>query len=431
MTQPHTPETPLPTPHLVIGIDWADKSHAVCCIDPLRPRQIRQSTLEQRPQAIAEWAASLRQQYPQHELAVCLEQSRGALFSALLATGHFTLYPLNPKQLARFREALHPTGRKSDPDDAELLALFLLQHRDKLRPARPDSEQTRLLVHLTELRRNLVEQRKSLTLQLTSILKLYFPLILELWPGKIDHPLVTKLLQRWSNLAELRKVNPVTLKVFWKEHGLRNEERRAALITAIRAATPLTTDRAVVESYASYAKALAVQLEHLVQSIDQFDTQIEAVVAVHEDARIFRSLPGAGDVLVPRLIAAFGSDRERYASAEQVQNYSGIAPITQTSGKMHQVKRRRACPKFLRQTFHEFADHSRHWSRWAKAWYEAKRAAGMKHQAVVRALAFKWIRIIFQMWKKRETYSEERYLQALTKANSPIAQICKNSQIGA
>lgn len=432
MTQPHTTsETPLPKPILVIGIDWADKAHAVCCIDPLRPRKTHLATLEQRPQAIVEWAASLRQQYPQHELAVCLEQSRGALFSALLATGHFTLYPLNPKQLARFREALHPTGRKSDPDDAELLARFLLQHRDKLRPARPDSEQTRLLVHLTELRRNLVEQRKSLALQLNSTLKLYFPLILELFPGKLDHPLVTKLLQRWSSLAELRRANPVTLKAFWKEHGLRNDERRTELITSIRTATPLTTDRAIVESYASYAVALAIQLEHLVQSIERFDAQIEAVVAVHEDTPLFRSLPGAGDVLVPRLIAAFGSDRERYESAEQVQNYSGIAPVTQTSGKMHHVQRRRACPKFLRQTFHEFADHSRHWSRWAKAWYDSKRAGGMKHQATVRALAYKWIRIIFQMWKKRETYSEERYLQALTKANSPIAQICKNSQIGA
>lgn len=436
MTQPQQPAvTPLEQPsrpRLIIGIDWADKTHAVCYIDPARPRHPIHQCLEQRPADIGEWAASLRQKYPDHELCVSLEQSRGALFSALLATGHFTLYPLNPKQLARFREALHPTGRKSDPDDAELLARFLQQHPDKVRPARPDSEQTRLLVHLTELRRNLVEERKRLTLQLTSTLKQYFPLILELFAGKIDQPLVIQLLKRWPTLAQLQRANPVTLKSVWKAQGLRNEERWHALLTTIRGATPLTNDRAILESLATYAVALAGQLEQLVQSIAKFDTQIAKIVAVHEDAPLFRSLPGAGDVLVPRLIAAMGSDRERYQSAEQIQNYSGIAPVTEASGKMRHVKRRRACPHFLKQTFHEFADQSRRWSRWAKAWYESKRAAGMKHQAAVRALAYKWIRIIFQMWKKRETYSEERYIQALTTTNSPIvAKIPNYSQIGA
>lgn len=433
MTQPQ-PAAPSPQPErprLIIGIDWADKVHAVCVLDPDRSHKPVFEQLEQHPTAIAEWAAGLRQKYPQHELWICLEQSRGALVYALLATGHFTLYPINPKQLARFREAIHPTGRKSDPDDAELLARFLSQHHDKLRPARPDSEQTRLLAQLTELRRKLVEERKRLTLQLTGALKQYFPLLLELFGNKLDQPLVTRLLSRWSTLAELRRTNPVTLKTFFKDHGVRSEERRAELVTTIRAATALTTDRAIVEAQAAYAVALAAQLEPIVQSIAKFDAQIEAAVAEHEDAAIFRSLPGAGDVLVPRLIAAFGSDRQRYESAEQVQNYSGIAPVTQASGKMHHVKRRRACPKFLRQTFHEFADHSRLWSRWAKAWYDSKRATGTKHQAAIRGLAYKWIRIIFQMWQKREIYSEERYIQALIKAHSPIAEICKNSQIGA
>jgi hypothetical protein len=67
-------------------------------------------------------------------------------------------------------------------------------------------------------------------------------------------------------------------------------------------------------------------------------------------------LRDGGDALVPRLIAAFGTDRERYSSAEQIQRCSGIAPITKQSGKSRYVYCRYACPKFLRQTFHEFAD---------------------------------------------------------------------------
>lgn len=432
MTQPHNPpEPPTSKPVLIIGIDWADKTHVVCRLDPRQPQKSHLESLEQQPQAIAEWAAGLRQKYPDHELCVSLEQSRGPLFYALLATGHCTLYPINPKQLARFREALHPTGRKSDPDDAELLAQFLLNYRQQLRPARPDSAETRLLAHLTELRRNLVEERKRLTLQLQSTLKLYFPVLLELFPGKLDQPLVTKLLQRWPTLSDLSRAHPGTLKTFLKEHGLRNEDRREALVTTIRSAIPLTTDKALLQPYATYAQALARQLEQLVQSIEQFEVQIAAAVAVHADAPIFQSLPGAGAALVPRLIAAFGSDRDRYHSAEEIQMYSGIAPVTKASGQSRSVQRRRACPRFLRQTFHEFAEHSCRWSTWARAWYELKRGSGMKHHATIRALAYKWIRILFQLWKTHETYSEQRYIQALIQANSPLAEKLKQSQIGA
>ena len=83
--------------------------------------------------------------------------------------------------------------------------------------------------------------------------------------------------------------------------------------------------------------------------------------------------------LVPRLIVAFGSDRDRYNSAEQIQCQSGIAPVTRKSGKQKRVSRRRACPKFLKQTFHEFADHARKCSRWSKAFDNRKRAAGCAH----------------------------------------------------
>ena len=134
------------------------------------------------------------------------------------------------------------------------------------------------------------------------------------------------------------------------------------------------------------------------KAIEEFDQHLQdLVVARHPDQALFRSLPGAGDALVPRLIAAFGSDRDRYQTATQAQCYSGIAPITRQSGKSRHVNKRLACPKFLRQTFHEFADHARKWSRWAKAYYTMKRAQGAAHHAAVRALAYKWIRIIYRM----------------------------------
>ena len=414
------------TQPVVIGIDWADKAHAVCLIDPLRPKP-QHSELSQKPEDIAAWVAELRRKYPGRELHVILEQSRGALSHALLATGCFTLFPINPKQLARYREAVYPSGGKNDPGDAELLARFLLNHPDQVRPSRPDCEQTRRLAHLTEFRRQVVEERKRVTLQLASALKVYFPWVPEMFDGRLDQPVVTKLLQRWSTLAELQRAKPSHLETFFKEHGVKGEDRRRELCLAVRSAVPLTSDPAILEPYALLAKSLARQLEELVRTVTEFDTQIAEAVRVHEDTPLFKPLPGAGDALIPRLIVAFGSDRDRYESAEQIQNYSGIAPVTEQSGKSRHVKRHWACPKFLHQTFHEFADHSRRWSRWAKAWYEHKKAQGMKHNAAVRALAFKWIRILYRLWKDRQPYSEERYIQSLIRANSPIAQFLRNS----
>jgi hypothetical protein len=105
----------------------------------------------------------------------------------------------------------------------------------------------------------------------------------------------------------------------------------------------------------------------------------------------------------------------------------GIAPVTKRSGKSCHIQRRFACPKFLRQTFHEFADHARQWSSWSKAYYEAHRAKGKKHHATVRSLAFKWIRIIYRLWQNRSTYDEAHYLATLEKRHSPLAAIHQTS----
>jgi len=145
-----------------------------------------------------------------------------------------------------------------------------------------------------------------------------------------------------------------------------------------------------------------------------------ALMAKHPDAPLFRAIPGAGSVMAPRLLAAFGNDRQRYPAASNLQQASGIAPVTIKSGKSCLVRRRRACTKFLHQTFHEFADHSRRASAWALAYYRMLRARGLRHHAALRALAFKWIRILYRCWKDRTPYDEARLMERLRKTCSPM-----------
>ena len=128
------------------------------------------------------------------------------------------------------------------------------------------------------------------------------------------------------------------------------------------------------------------QIRSLIRGVADLDRKIEEAAAAHPDFFIFESLPGAGAV-APRMLAAFGSQRERYANAAEVQAHSGIAPVTERSGKKKWIHFRWACPKFLRQSFHEWAGHSVAHSQWARTCYPQQRERGKGHHAAVRGLA--------------------------------------------
>ena len=150
------------------------------------------------------------------------------------------------------------------------------------------------------------------------------------------------------------------------------------------------------------------------------DDKIRQLLAAHEDSVLFNQLPGAGPALAPRLLAAFGTRRERFQTAAQWQAYSGVAPVVERSGKRTRIRFRCACPKFLRQSLHEFAAFSIRKSVWARAYYEQQRARGKTHHCALRSLAFKWIRILFRCWQQRTPYNMQIYWQALVRRGSPL-----------
>ena len=137
---------------------------------------------------------------------------------------------------------------------------------------------------------------------------------------------------------------------------------------------------------------------------------------------MFDALPGAGAVFAPRLLVAFGEQRERFSAAEELQNYAGIAPVTERNGKKSWVHWRLQCPTFLRQTFVEWAAEATRHSFWAQVYSQQQRDKGKAHQAAVRALAFKWIRILYRCWQERTPYDESVYLQALKRRSAPLLQ---------
>lgn len=404
----------------LVGIDWADEEHAVCVLEP-GALAAQHARLPQQAGAIDEWVQSLVERYGGRPVAVCLEMSRGALIYALMKYPQLTLFPLNPKQLAKYRQALKPSGAKDDPGDAELLARFLREHHRGMRIWRPDDALTRGLRLLCEDRRRAVDDRTALGNRLLQHLKEAYPLALSLSGKHVYSARFLDLLARFPSERALRRAAPrVLAKYLPKRRRAAGDDELDPRIAALRESPALVVDEAVLRHAGLNIKHLVAQLKQLNAMIAEYDEEIAALLARHPDAPLFASFGGAGAALVPRLVAAFGSDRSRYRSADELQQLSGVAPITVQSGRSRQVRMRRACPRFLRQTFHEFARCSLKTSRWARAYYDLLRAKGHKFHSAVRALAFKWLRILYRCWQTRTPYNEARYLHQLRQQNSPL-----------
>jgi transposase len=409
----------------LLGIDWSDNKHDLCLIETVTGKR-ESSVLPHSPQAIDEWATALRARYGGQPVAVCLEQSRGALIYALLKYDFIALFPVNPRSLARFREAFSPSRHKDDPPDAVYLAELLLHHRERLRAWHPDDEQTRALRLLVEHRRRVVGDRTRISNRLTSLLKCYFPQVLEWFPD-IRTELVCDFLLRWPSLDALKRVRRETLLQFFRQHNSVRQDTLEKRLTSIKEARPLTTDGAVLSSSILMVKALCAQMKATLTSIKEFDREIEALCTVHQDYKLFQSLPGAGDIYASRLTAALGSDLQRWQSADELACLLGVAPVMERSGQSCWVRWRYFCPKFLRQTFHEYAGESIRHSFWARAYYEQQRAKGKSHHAAVRALAFKWVRIIYRCWQTRMAYDEVKYLENLRRKGSSLLNYAANN----
>ena len=393
------------------AIDWGSQKH-FWALRSANGDTIQSGILLNTPEAVAVWASDLRELFQHRPIALALEQKRGAVIYMLSQYPHFVLYPIPPSMSAYYRQAFFPSGAKDDPGDAALLLDLLVNHRSRLSVLRSETDATRLLQSLVETRRQLIQQKVCQVQRLIDCLQQYFPQV-RTWFDDLDTPIVADLLHRWPTLPELQHTHSGTLRRFFRQHHSHSQDRNAQRIQAIYAAVAATVDPVVIETGTRKTNALLHLIADLRAEIALLEKRIREIVATHPDAPIFASFPGAGEATVPRLIAAFGTNREAFSSAADVQCLSGIAPVLKRSGNSSWIGMRRACSKFLRQTFHEFAGQSIPFSDWAKAFYrhqiDVQKAS---HHQAVRALAFKWIRILYRCWKDRILYNEQTYAES-------------------
>ena len=203
----------------------------------------------------------------------------------------------------------------------------------RLTQLQPQGPAMRALQALVEQRRALVGDVGRLTNRITWALKQYFPQVLEWFEDK-NTLVFCDFLARWPTLKHAQRARKARLTAFFHEHNVRYPHIIEQRIQGIASATALTTDAAVIEPNRLLVEALVQQLRVLLQS----RASASIMRSTHSrrtlpDFDLFASFPGAGAVLRPAPCRAPSvSGATAMAALDQVQKYSGIAPVTERSG---------------------------------------------------------------------------------------------------
>jgi transposase len=395
-----------------IGVDWADAEHAVWVEDETATK-ILSRTVPQTVDGLQEWGRWLDEQRGAGiELWAAIEKPEGRIIDFLLDHG-VLVYAVNPKAVDRARDRFRMSGAKSDPFDARVLASFLRTDHGHLTPLRPSSEPAQELKGLTRDHARQVRQQTRLLNQLTAALKGYYPRALEVgedlksqWARAFlrDYPTpaaVTALTEgRWEKWARAHRLSAA----------------RTAELWTVLARPQLAVPAHVVRVHAQRVSVLLDQLDVTIAGVETYRKAITDFFARLPAAEWASSLPGgAGGTTVPHLYAELGDAAGRWESFRQLQGHAGAVPVTDRSGKQVLVKFRFACNLHLRQAAHQFAFQSLSKSEWARAYYDRCRKRGHDHHHALRALAAKWLKIIFVLWTRQVAYDETHHLATMAR----------------
>jgi len=164
---------------------------------------------------------------------------------------------------------------------------------------------------------------------------------------------------------------------------------------------------------------LAGLLLNLVKSKKNALRDLQTLFRQHPDCSVFDSLPGAGDLLAPALLAKFGDDRKRFPNPNSVQALAGTCPVTQSSGKRKFVHFRYACDREFRQIAQQWARSSLKRSVWANAYWERVRPHCHSRSHAYRCLANRWLAVAWKLWQIRQPYDEAYHLRQCALRSRP------------
>lgn len=397
---------------IYVGIDLSDKHHDLCLVDE-KGKKLNELSVEHSSSGFLEILEKVRRlECDKSKVAFCLETSQGLLVEFILDNG-YVIYPVNPKAAERVRERYKVSGAKDDSLDAWTLANFLRTDKENLRPLLPSSELARKLKIFTSDRKSLVEAKTCAVNQLIACLKRYYPRPLEIFED-IQSQIALSFLKHYSTPQKAKRLTRVKFEKFLKDYGYSCPRKIDEMWEKLHKPM-IPVEEWVQESKSVLALALVDQLTILIQQIKSYDKEIKNLMSSHPDSKIFKSLPGAGEVLQSQMLANFGDNREVYSTFQSIQRQAGTCPITKQSGEHKFVYFRRACNHYFRATMQNYAFTSLKCSLWARRYYDKKRKKGATHEHALRCLANIWVKVIHTLWKKETLYIENIRLAGIAR----------------
>ena len=396
---------------LFVGDDWAEDHHDVELMD-VSGRRLAKARLPEGVAGIARLHAMIGAQLGEDAededavglVKIGIETDRGPWVQALVAAG-YTVFPVNPLQAARYRERLGVSGAKSDAADAHMLADMVRTDSHQLRPVAGDTAEAEAVKVVTRMHKTLIWERTRATQRLRHALREYFPAALEAFED-LDAADTLELLAKAPDPASAARLSTAQISAALKRARRRHVTQKTATIQAALRTEHLGQPAVITAAYAVSARALVAVLGTLDEQVTILQGQVEAHFGEHPDAEIVLSQPGLGPILGARVLAEFGDEHDRYASAKARKNYAGTSPITRASGKKRTVAARFVHNDRLIDALMNQAFSSLQASPGARAYYDQQRARGASYSAALRQLANRLVGILHGCLKTGTPYDE-------------------------
>lgn len=391
-----------------MGIDWSAKKHDIVILNeagaiitrltiPHQAAGFQQ--LDQTRQAIAVTAC---------DCLVGMETAHNILIDYLWGHGYNQVFVIPPTVVKSSRGRYGNSGSRSDQLDARLLADILRTDRARLQPWRPDSLLTRQIRAKVSLVSHLTKSVRRTSQRLRATLTRYFPAALELFGG-LQAQITLSFLLEYSTPQAVANLSyeEFTQFISGRRYPRRWWPQQYARLQRLQPQASSET----IQVFQEEMVLLAQQLLALVRTNRSKKRELTELFNQHPDREIFASLPGAGDLLAPSLLAKFGDDRERFPHPSSVQALAGTCPVTDASGKRRVVKFRRACDKEFRKIAQQWARSSLGKSVWAQAYWDRVRTRAQSDNDAYRRLANRWLAIAWKLWQTRQPYDEAYHLR--------------------
>jgi len=401
---------------IYVGIDWADDHHDVYVTDDMA-RMLDSFSILHSFEGMEKLRTQLNKLSSNPEsILVAIESHHGLLVYALLEAG-YTVYPINPKSMDRYRDRYRMSSSKSDPQDAMVLANILRTDIHLYKPLPKEAVGDARLRQLTRVHRSLVQQKVKLVNQLTVQLKSYYPSALHLFSG-LDHDITLAFLERYPTPSEGALATQEEICEFFRKQGY-TYRHRAPLVCEILHQPALRAPKEMVEIHRVIVLSLVPVLRSLLAQIAKLVKEISKEFKQNPAYEVFSSLP-TGEITTARLNAELGSSGARYPSRDYVQTAAGTAPVTRRSGKTIVVYFRLQCNKQLRVAFTDLARESVKRCDWAREYMSNQLKLGHKQSRAYRALANRWASIIWRMLQEMQPFDQSRLIKGAPEVLSQV-----------